>query len=748
MIKKKYPNIIKRSGEEVPFNSHNIYVAIKKANEDKEYVDEIHRMSDIQIRAVTQNVCNIIEKNGYAVSVEEVSDIVEKEIANMRAFEVAKAYILYRYQHAINRDFLASDFVKGVMNIVEQDENGQTKNSEAKTENANKNVTLDSTQRDYIAGWVSKKISDYLFPNDVILAHHKGIIHIHDLDYFIQKMFNCCVWDLESILNSGTVITKTLIESPHSFSTACNIATQVVAQLASAQYGGQTWTLTHLAPFVDVSRKAFRKEVTAERKANGDDLDKEKIERTVESRLQKEIEKGCQIIQYQLTTLMTTNGQAPFVTIFMYINEAKDKRTREDLVRIIREVIKQRLQGVKNEKGIWITPAFPKLIYVLDEDNAYPGTKYFDVTREAAVCTAKRLVPDYISAKKMKELKGDVYPCMGCRSFLTPSTDEDWFNEPGKPHKYYGRFNQGVCSINLPYIACLANGNEEKFWEVFEEYLEMCHKVLQIRHKRLEGTIADTAPVHFRYGALARLEQGETIDKLLYGNYSTISLGYAGLYECTMRIKGVSHTDPKGHDFAIAVMQKMNDKCAEWRAAENISYSLYGTPLESTTYKFAKALKNDFGIIKDVSDHNYITNSYHVNVRENIDAFKKLGFEAEFQALSPGGAISYVEVPDMNNNIEAVLTIMQYIYENIMYAEINTKSDCCSACGYEGEIQCIEDNTGKLIWKCPNCGCTDESQLHVARRTCGYIGTEFWNQGRTQEIKDRVIHVSQSKRNV
>ncbi|MGN0363119.1 MAG: anaerobic ribonucleoside-triphosphate reductase [Bilifractor sp.] len=744
MEKKVTTNVIKRNGEEVTFDITKIYNAIAKANKE---VDPIHQMNEYQIQAVADNVADRVSQSQHAVNVEDIQDMVETGIMEMRGFEVAQKYVRYRYKRTLARKSNTTD--DGILSLIEQS------NEEVKQENSNKNPVINSTQRDYMAGEVSKDLTKrILLPEDIVQAHKAGIIHFHDSDYFAQKEHNCDLINLEDMLQNGTVISETLIEKPHSFFTACNVTTQIVAQVASNQYGGQSFTLAHLAPFVDISRQKIRKEVIAERQECGESMDDAIIERITERRLAEEIKSGIQTIQYQLITLMTCNGQAPFVTMFMYLDEVPDGQTRTDLAAIIREVLIQRMQGVKNEKGVWITPAFPKLIYVLDEDNIHPDSKYYYLTELAAKCTAKRMVPDYISAKKMKEYKnGDVYPCMGCRSFLTPDNENgpeglcDDDNKSGSKnytpgrHKYYGRFNQGVVTINLVDVACSSKRDMDAFWKILDERLELCHRALQCRHERLKGTPSDVAPILWQYGALARLKKGETIDKLLYNNYSTISLGYAGLYEMCVYMTGKSHTDPEAKPFALQVMQHLNDKCAEWRAAEHISYSLYGTPMESTTYKFAKCLQKRFGKIKDVTDHNYITNSYHVNVREKIDAFQKLKFEADFQKLSPGGAISYVEVPNMQNNIPAVLSVMQFIYDNIMYAELNTKSDYCEVCGYDGEIQIKEDKHGKLIWVCPNCGNTDQSKMSVARRTCGYIGTQFWNQGRTQEIKDRVLHL-------
>ena len=722
--------VIKRNGEEVIFDISKIYNAIAAANNE---VDRIHQMNKYQIQAVADNVAAQIERGSHEVNVEEIQDLVETGIMEMRGFEVAQKYVRYRYKRSLARKSNTTD--DGILSLIDR------ANEEAKQENSNKNPIINSTQRDYMAGEVSKDLTKrILLPADIVQAHEEGIIHFHDSDYYAQKEHNCDLINLEDMLQNGTVISETLIEKPHSFFTACNITTQIIAQVASNQYGGQSFTLSHLAPFVDISRKKIRGNVISERELCHESMDPEIIDKITETRLLEEIKSGIQTIQYQLITLMTCNGQAPFVTMFMYLDEVPKGQTREDLAMIIREVLVQRMRGVKNEKGVWITPAFPKLIYVLDEDNITEDSPYWALTQLAAKCTAKRMVPDYISAKKMKEYKnGDVYPCMGCRSFLTPDTTG--LGENGK-HKYYGRFNQGVVTINLVDVACSSEGDMDKFWKILEDRLELCHRALRCRHERLLGTVSDVAPILWQYGALARLKKGETIDKLLFGNYSTISLGYAGLYEMCVRMLGKSHTDPEAEPFALAVMQKLNDKCAEWREAENISYSVYGTPMESTTYKFSKCLKKRFGVIPGVTDKNYITNSYHVHVTEKIDAFKKLKFEAAFQKLSPGGAISYIEVPNMQNNIPAVLSIMQFIYENIMYAELNTKSDYCEVCGYDGEIKIIEDANGKLIWECPNCGNRDQDKMSVARRTCGYIGTQFWNQGRTQEIKDRVLHVA------
>ena len=723
-----HTNVIKRNGQEVGFDIEKIVNAIGKANKE---VSGIYQLNQYQISAIAENIARKVAQAPHAVNVEDIQDMVEKGIMEMRGYEVAQKYVRYRYKRELSRKSNTTD--NGILALINQE------NEEVKQENSNKNPVINSTQRDYMAGEVSKDLTKrILLPEDIVRAHEEGIIHFHDSDYYAQKEHNCDLINLEDMLQNGTVISQTMIEKPHSFFTACNVTTQIVAQVASNQYGGQSFTLSHLAPFVDISRQKIRQNVIDERTACGEPLDEEIIDKVVTARLKEEIKSGIQTIQYQLITLMTCNGQAPFVTMFMYLDEVPDGRTREDLALVIEEALKQRMQGVKNEKGVWITPAFPKIIYVLDEDNIYPDSKYYYLTELAAKCTAKRMVPDYISAKIMKRDKGDVYPCMGCRSFLTP--DKAGLGENGK-HKYYGRFNQGVVTINLVDVACSSNGDMDKFWDILEDRLELCHRALRCRHERLLGTPSDVAPILWQYGALARLKKGEKIDRLLYNNYSTISLGYAGLYEMCMRMLGVSHTDPKGKEFALKVMQKLNDKCAEWREAENISYSLYGTPMESTTYKFAKCLQKRFGIIKNVTDHNYITNSYHVNVRENIDAFTKLRFESDFQRLSPGGAISYVEVPNMQNNIPAVLSVMKYIYDNIMYAELNTKSDYCEVCGYDGEIKIVEDKNGKLVWECPNCGNRGQSKMSVARRTCGYIGTQFWNQGRTQEIKDRVLHL-------
>ena len=722
-------NVIKRNGKEVSFDVSKIVNAITKANAS---VDHLHQLNEYQINAVADMIAKQVEEATHAVNVEDIQDMVETGIMEMRGYEVAQKYVRYRYKRELTRKSNTTD--NGILALIEH------LNEEVKQENSNKNPVINSTQRDYMAGEVSKDLSRrVLLPEEIVRAHEAGIIHFHDTDYFAQKEHNCDLINLEDMLQNGTVISETMIEKPHSFFTACNVTTQIVAQVASNQYGGQSFTLAHLAPFVDISRQKLRKNVIAERTECGEALDEDIINRVTERRLRDEVKSGIQTIQYQLITLMTCNGQAPFVTVFMYLDEVPEGRTRDDLAMIIEEVMLQRMQGVKNEKGVWITPAFPKLIYVLDEDNITEGSKYWHLTELAAKCTAKRMVPDYISAKIMKELKkGEVYPCMGCRSFLTV---EDSQMLPNGKHKFYGRFNQGVVTINLVDVACSSEGDMDRFWQILDERLELCHRALRCRHERLLGTISDVAPILWQNGALARLKKGETIDKLLYNGYSTISLGYAGLYEMCMRMLGKSHTDPEAKPFALKVMQRLNDKCKEWREAENISYSVYGTPMESTTYKFAKCLQKRFGIIPGVTDKNYITNSYHVHVSEKIDAFSKLKFEAEFQKLSPGGAISYIEVPNMQTNIPAVLSVMQFIYNNIMYAELNTKSDFCEKCGYDGEIKIVEDEAGKLVWECPNCGNRDQNKLFVARRTCGYIGTQFWNQGRTQEIRDRVLHL-------
>ena len=739
--------IIKRNGSEAVFDISKIIAAVTKANN---VVASNQRLTKEQITAIADDVARECQSRNHAMNVEEIQDLVEDAIMQTKAYEVARKYITYRYVQSLRRTHNTTD--DRILSLIE------CNNEEVKQENANKNPTVNSVQRDYMAGEVSKDLTmRMLLPAEIVKAHEDGIIHFHDADYYAQHMHNCDLVNLDDMLQNGTVISGTLIEKPHSFSTACNIATQIIAQVASNQYGGQSISLTHLAPFVDISRKKIRRDTEAEMKELGIDPGEEKLSQIVEARLREEIKRGVQTIQYQVVTLMTTNGQAPFITVFMYLNEAgENQRLKSDLAIIVEEMLRQRYQGVKNEKGVWITPAFPKLIYVLEDDNIREGTPYFYLTKLAAKCTAKRMVPDYISEKKMKEYKlskgetegnGDVFTCMGCRSFLTPDRSGTGWNNvanaknyvPGKP-KYYGRFNQGVVTINLPDVALSSGGEPDKFWKIFDERLELCHRALQYRHNRLKGTLSDAAPILWQYGALARLKKGEPIDKLLYGGYSTISLGYAGLYECCKYMTGKSHTDPAAKPFALSVMQHMNDKCNEWKNAENIDYSLYGTPLESTTYKFAKCLQKRFGIVPGITDRNYITNSYHVHVTEQIDAFTKLKFESEFQRLSPGGAISYVEVPNMQDNLEAVIKVMQFIYDNIMYAELNTKSDYCQVCGYDGEIKIVEDD-GKLVWECPHCHNRDQSKLNVARRTCGYIGTQFWNQGRTQEIKDRVLHL-------
>ena len=738
--------IIKRNGSEVTFDVNKIENAIRAANLE---VPEEERLSERSIKFAALNVTDECMEIGHTVTVEEVQDLVEDQLMALDHFQVARRYIIYRYVQAQKRQKNTTD--DKILSLIE------CNNEEVKQENSNKNPTVVSVQRDYMAGEVSKDLTmRELLPADIVQAHEDGIIHFHDADYFAQHMHNCDLINLDDMLQNGTVISGTLIERPHSFSTACNIATQIIAQVASCQYGGQSISLTHLAPFVDVSRKKIRRQVYAEMEAIDAHPGDEKINQIVEKRLREEVSRGVQTIQYQVVTLMTTNGQAPFITVFMYLNEARNEQEKADLALCIEEMLRQRYQGVKNEAGVWITPAFPKLIYVLEEDNVDESGKYYYLTKLAAKCTAKRMVPDYISEKKMREYKlslgetegnGDVYTCMGCRSFLTPDRTGNGYGnvanagnwEPGKP-KYYGRFNQGVVTINLPDVALSAGRDMDKFWEIFEERLELCHRALRARHDRLCGTLSDAAPILWQYGALARLPKGAPIDPLLYGGYSTISLGYAGLYECVKAMTGHSHTDREATPFALAVMQKMNDKCTEWKEAENIDYSLYGTPLESTTYKFAKCLQKRFGVVPGITDKGYITNSYHVHVSEKIDAFTKLQFESEFQRLSPGGAISYVEVPDMQDNLEAVLAVMRYIYDNIMYAELNTKSDYCQVCGYDGEIKIVEDD-GKLVWECPHCGNRDQSKLNVARRTCGYIGTQFWNQGRTEEIRDRVLHL-------
>ena len=730
--------VIKRNGAEVEFDIIKIISAVTKANDATE---EDARMTPVQIQRIAESVELACQSLGRAPTVEEIQDFVEHQIMAHGAFEVAKRYITYRYTRSLVRRSNTTD--DKILTLIE------CNNEEAKQENSNKNPVVNSTQRDYMAGEVSRDLTNrILLPEDIVKAHEEGIIHFHDTDYYAQHMHNCDLVNLEDMLQNGTVITGTLIERPHSFATACNIATQIVAQVASNQYGGQSISLTHLAPFVDVSRRKLRKTVEEEMELASVEISQEKIGEITEKRLREEIRRGVQTIQYQVVTLLTTNGQAPFITVFMYLNEARSEQEKKDLALIVEEMLLQRYEGVKNEQGVWVTPAFPKLIYVLEEDNIHDDSPYYYLTRLAAKCTARRMVPDYISEKKMLELKGDVYPCMGCRSFLTPDrfTDAGVGNianagnyEPGK-HKYYGRFNQGVVTINLPDVALSSGGNIERFWTIFEERLELCHRALRCRHDRLKGTLSDAAPILWQYGACARLKKGEPIDRLLYDGYSTISLGYAGLYECVKYMTGKSHTDPSATPFALSIMQKMNDKCKEWKTAENIDYSLYGTPLESTTYKFAKCLQKRFGVIEGVTDKGYITNSYHVHVTEQIDAFTKLKFEAQFQHLSPGGAISYVEVPNMQQNLEAVLQVMKFIYENIIYAELNTKSDYCQVCGWDGEIEIVEDG-GKLIWRCPKCGNTDQDKMNVARRTCGYIGTQFWNQGRTQEIKERVLHL-------
>ena len=722
--------IIKRSGAEVEFNPEKIVIAVTKANES---VVPSARMTPIQIKRIAEDVESAAANINRSLSVEEIQDMVEDQIMNQRAFDVARRYITYRYTRALVRKSNTTD--EQILSLIE------CNNEEVKQENSNKNPTVNSVQRDYMAGEVSKDITKrILLEPDIVEAHENGLIHFHDADYFAQHMHNCDLVNLEDMLQNGTVISGTYIEKPHTFSTACNIATQIIAQVASCQYGGQSISLTHLAPFVDISRKKLYNEVKAELENSGTEISDEKIKEIAENRLRKEISRGVQTIQYQVVTLMTTNGQAPFVTVFMYLNEAKNEQEKQDLAMIIEEVLKQRYQGVKNEKGVWITPAFPKLIYVLEEDNIREGTKYWYLTQLSAKCTAKRMVPDYISEKIMLENKidkngdGHCYTCMGCRSFLTPFVDEN-----GKS-KYYGRFNQGVVTVNLVDIGLSAGGDMEKFWKIFDERMELCHRALQARHERLTGTLSDAAPILWQHGALLRLKKGETIDKYLHGGYSTLSLGYAGLWECVYSLNGKKLTEAEGEELGLAIMKKLNEYTAKWKAAENIDYSLYGTPLESTTYKFAKCLQKRFGMVKGVTDRNYITNSYHVHVGEEIDAFDKLALESKFQLLSPGGAISYVEVPNMQNNIDAVLSVMQFIYENIMYAELNTKSDYCHNCGFDGEIA-IEEEDGKLVWKCPNCGNTDQDRMNVARRTCGYIGTQYWNQGRTQEIKERVLHL-------
>ena len=722
--------VIKRNGEEVVFDVQKILNAIRKANNE---VEPIHRLNEYQIEAVGKIVMDQICQSNHATAVEDIQDMVERGIMEMRGYEVAQIYVRYRYKRDMARKANTTD--DGILALIDQI------NEEVKQENSNKNPTINSTQRDYMAGEVSKDLTRrILLPDEITQAHEQGIIHFHDSDYFAQKEHNCDLINLKDMLENGTCISETKIDPPHSFYTACNVTTQIVAQVASNQYGGQSFSLGHLAPFVQVSRDKITEEVMKERDEVGVNYSDEQLKMIVERRLRDEITRGIQTIQYQLITLMTCNGQAPFVTMFMYLDEVPEGQTRDDLAVLIEEVLKQRIQGVKNEKGVWITPAFPKIIYVLDEDNVTPDSKYWDLTVLSAKCTAKRMVPDYISAKVMREMKnGCVYPCMGCRSFLTV---EDSQRNPDGSYKFYGRFNQGVVTINLVDVACSSNGDMDLFWKILDERLELCHRALRCRHERLLGTPSDVAPILWQNGALARLKKGETLDKLLYNGYSTISLGYAGLYEMCVRMTGKSHTDPEAKPFALKVTQKLNDKCAEWKAAENISYSVYGTPMESTTYKFAKCLQKRFGIIKGVTDKNYITNSYHVHVTEKIDAFSKLKFESEFQKLSPGGAISYVEVPNLQDNIEAVIQVMKFIYDNIMYAELNTKSDYCECCGYNGEIQIVTDEkNGKLVWECPSCGNRNQDKMSVARRTCGYIGTQFWNQGRTQEIKDRVLHL-------
>ena len=730
--------IIKRNGSEADFDLNKIVIAVTKANN----ATEKGELSASEINDIAEYVEFKMAKANRALSVEEIQDIVEDQIMAKGAFEVAKRYVRYRYTRSLVRKANTTD--NQILSLIE------CNNEEVKQENSNKNPTVNSVQRDYMAGEVSKDITKrILLPQDIVEAHEQGLIHFHDADYFAQHMHNCDLVNLEDMLQNGTVISETMIEKPHSFSTACNIATQIIAQVASSQYGGQSISLSHLAPFVQTSREKIKKQLISECEQFGFEMDDDKLSALVEKRLRDEVSRGVQTIQYQVVTLLTTNGQAPFVTVFMYLNEAKNEQEKKDLAMIIEETLTQRIRGVKNEKGVWITPAFPKLIYVLEDDNITEDAPYYYLTELAAKCTAKRMVPDYISEKVMKELKGDVYTCMGCRSFLTPDrfTDKGLGNianaknyDP-KKHKYYGRFNQGVVTLNLVDIACSSGGDMTKFWKIFDERLDLCHRALICRHNRLMGTLSDAAPILWQHGALARLKKGEKIDKLLFDGYSTISLGYAGLYECTKYMTGKSHTDKEGKPFALKVMQYMNDACTKWKNEENIDYSIYGTPLESTTYKFAKCLQKRFGVIKGVTDKNYITNSYHVHETEKIDAFTKLKFESEFQALSPGGAISYVEVPNMQDNIPAVLQVMKFIYENIMYAELNTKSDYCQVCGYDGEIRIVENEDGKLIWRCPNCGNEDQDKMNVARRTCGYIGTQFWNQGRTQEIKERVLHL-------
>lgn len=738
--------IIKRNGSEVAFDLQKIINAIKAANKE---VPPDERLSKREVKFASRNVKDQCAAAGHTVTVEEIQDLVEDQLMALDHFSVARKYIIYRYVQNLKRHKNTTD--DKILSLIESN------NEEVKQENSNKNPSVVSVQRDYMAGEVSKDLTmRELLPSEVVTAHDEGIIHFHDADYYAQHMHNCDLVNLEDMLQNGTVISGTMIEKPHSFSTACNIATQIIAQVASCQYGGQSISLAHLAPFVDVSRKKIRRQVYVELETIGARPEDRVINQIVEKRLRDEVARGVQTIQYQVVTLMTTNGQAPFITVFMYLGEAKGEQERRDLALCIEEMLRQRYQGVKNEAGVWITPAFPKLIYVLEEDNVHEDSRYFYLTKLAAKCTARRMVPDYISEKKMREYKlskgevagsGDVYTCMGCRSFLTPDRSGNGYDnvanagnwEPGKP-KYYGRFNQGVVTINLPDVALSSGRDPNRFWELLDERLELCHTALRCRHERLKGTLSDAAPILWQHGALARLKKGETIDRLLYGGYSTISLGYAGLYECVRYMTGHSHTDKEATPFALAIMQRMNDRCSEWKAAEDIDYSLYGTPLESTTYKFAKCLQRRFGLVEGINDHGYITNSYHVNVRENIDAFTKLKFESEFQRLSPGGAISYVEVPNMQDNLGAVIKVMQYIYENIMYAELNTKCDYCQTCGYSGEIHIVEDD-GKLVWECPNCHNRDQSKMNVARRTCGYIGTQYWNQGRTEEIRDRVLHL-------
>ena len=731
--------IIKRSGAEVHFDLSNITAAIVKANNSVIFSD---RLSDEQVDTISRNVESACRSVDRALNVEEIQDIVENEIMAQKAYKVARNYITYRYKHALVRKSNTTD--EQILSLLEFD------NEEVKQENSNKNPMVNSVQRDYMAGEVSKDITKrFLIPEDIYEAHEKGIIHFHDADYFAQHMHNCCLINLEDMLENGTVVSETTIDKPRSFFTACNVATQSIAQIASNQYGGQSITLSHLIPFVDVSRQKIRNEIREEMMATNLPIDEDKINTMAEMRVKREVKQGVQMIQYQVITLMTTNGQAPFITIFMYLDEVAPGQARDDLAMVIEEVLKQRIKGIKNENGQYITPAFPKLIYVLDEDNVNPDSKYYYLTELAAKCTAKRMVPDYISAKVMRELKGDVYPCMGCRSFLTPDrfTDKgigniaNAKNYQDNKHKYYGRFNQGVVTLNLVDVACSSFKDENKFWQIMDERLDLCYRALMCRHERLKGTPSDVAPVLWQHGALARLKKGETIDRLLFDGYSTISLGYAGLYECTKYMTGHSHVDSEGKEFALKVMHRLNDACNSWKAATNIDFSIYGTPLESTTYKFAKSLQKRFGKIEGVTDRNYITNSYHVHVTEQIDAFSKLKFESEFQALSPGGAISYVEVPDLQDNLDAVMSVMRYIYDNIMYAELNTKSDYCQVCGYDGEIKIVNDADGKLVWECPNCGNRDQDKMNVARRTCGYIGTQYWNQGRTQEIRDRVLHL-------